>query len=311
MACTNINNAKLLMFGGRRKFTARRAELKKGRKVLFQHPVKETSGRMRIDDALLEAVRRLALEAGEAILHVYVGDFDIVAKSDHSPVTEADLAAHRLIEAGLRALAPGLPVLSEEGADIPYATRQRWQRYWLVDPLDGTREFIKRNGEFTVNIALIEGGEAVLGVVHAPALGLTYGARRGGGAWKWADSQPLRIHARSRATTPPCVAASRSHADGRLQAYLDALGEHTRLNMGSALKSCLVAEGAADLYPRLGPTSEWDTAAAQCIVEEAGGFVTDTAMRRLRYNDKESLLNPEFFVFGDASIDWSSFLPKA
>lgn len=265
---------------------------------------------IRIDDALLEAVRRLALEAGEAIMRIYTGKFDILAKSDHTPVTAADLAAHRLIEARLRELAPGLPVLSEEGADIPYATRRQWPQYWLVDPLDGTREFIKRNGEFTVNIALIDGQEAVLGVVHAPALGVTYGARRGGGAWKWADAQPLRIHARPRAATPPCVAASRSHGSSRIQAYLDALGEHTRLSMGSALKSCLVAEGAADLYPRLGPTSEWDTAAAQCIVEEAGGFVTDTAMRRLRYNNKESLLNPEFFVFGDPSIDWSAFLPE-
>jgi 3'(2'), 5'-bisphosphate nucleotidase len=266
--------------------------------------------RIPIDDALLEAVRRLAMEAGEAIMRIYAGEFDIVAKSDHTPVTAADLAAHRLIEAGLRELAPGLPVLSEEGADIPYATRRQWPQYWLVDPLDGTREFIKRNGEFTVNIALIDGQEAVLGVVHAPALGLTYGARRGGGAWKWTDAQPLRIHARPRAATPPCVAASRSHGSSRIQAYLDALGAHTRLSMGSALKSCLVAEGTADLYPRLGPTSEWDTAAAQCIVEEAGGFVTDTAMRRLRYNSKESLLNPEFFVFGDAGIDWSSFLPE-
>ncbi|MDM7322062.1 MAG: 3'(2'),5'-bisphosphate nucleotidase CysQ [Gammaproteobacteria bacterium] len=267
-------------------------------------------GRMKIDDALLEAVRRLALEAGEAIMRIYAGKFDIVAKSDHTPVTAADLAAHRLIEAGLRKLAPQLPMLSEEGADIPYATRLQWSQYWLVDPLDGTREFIKRNGEFTVNIALIDGQEAVLGVVHAPALGVTYGARRGGGAWKWTDSQPLRIQAHPQATIPPRVATSRSHENERIRAYLKALGAHTRLPMGSALKSCLVAEGTADLYPRLGPTFEWDTAAAQCIVEEAGGFMTDTAMHRLCYNSKESLRNPEFFVFGDAKIDWSAFLPS-
>lgn len=262
------------------------------------------------EDALLAAVLRLARQAGEAIMQVYRGKFDIVAKDDLSPLTEADLAAHRLIEAGLRALEPSLPVLSEEGANIPYATRRSWGRYWLVDPLDGTREFIKRNDEFTVNIALIEGHEAVLGVVHAPALGVTYGARRAAGAWKWGDTRPERIHARNRTACPPCVAISRSHESQRLQAYLAALGEHTRICMGSALKSCLVAEGRADLYPRLGPTSEWDTAAAQCIVEEAGGFLTDTAMRRLRYNCKASLQNPEFFVFGDAHIDWSAFLPK-
>ncbi|MGE4360517.1 MAG: 3'(2'),5'-bisphosphate nucleotidase CysQ [Lysobacteraceae bacterium] len=268
---------------------------------------------MKADAALLEAVHRLALEAGKAIMRVYAGEFEVVAKDDHTPVTEADLAAHRLIEAGLRKLAPGLPVLSEEGANIPYATRSSWGQYWLVDPLDGTGEFIKRNGEFTVNIALVEGQEAILGVVHAPALGLGYGAVRGGGAWKWpaGEARPVAIRARPHAATPPRIATSRSHGSPRMQAYLDALGEHIRLSMGSALKSCLVAEGAADLYPRLGPTSEWDTAAAQCIVEEAGGQVTDTAMRRLRYNTKESLLNPEFFVFSDGDIDWSAFLPQS
>lgn len=260
---------------------------------------------------LMEAVRRLALRAGEAIMQIYASDFEVSAKHDRSPVTTADLAAHRLIDAGLRSLAPGLPVLSEEGANTPFATRQRWRRYWLVDPLDGTREFVDRNGEFTVNIALIDGHEAVLGVVHAPALGVTYGAIRGGGAWKWDEGhgQPVRIRARTEAARPPNVAVSRSHGSPRMQAFLDLLGEHTHVRMGSALKSCLVAEGVADVYPRLGPTSEWDTAAAQCIVEEAGGRVTTTAMRRLHYNTKESLLNPEFFVFGDDGIDWSSFLP--
>ena len=265
------------------------------------------------DRALLEAVRQLAFKAGESIMQVYAGDFEVVAKQDHSPVTEADLAAHRLIEAGLRELVPAWPVLSEEGAKTPYTIRQQWSRYWLVDPLDGTREFVKRNGEFTVNIALIEDGEAVLGVVHAPALGMTYGAFRDGGAWKWVDDEarPVAIHARARAAQPPCVAVSRSHGSARMKAFLDLLGEHAHIRMGSALKSCLVAEGVADVYPRLGPTSEWDTAAAQCVVEEAGGQVTTTDMQRLRYNTKESLLNPEFFVFGDASIDWSAFLPEA
>ncbi|TQV63070.1 MAG: 3'(2'),5'-bisphosphate nucleotidase CysQ [Halothiobacillaceae bacterium] len=263
--------------------------------------------------ALLEAVRQLALRAGEAIMTVYASDFDVLDKRDQSPVTEADLAAHRLIEAGLRELTPDLPVLSEEGADLPYATRRAWPRYWLVDPLDGTREFVKRNGEFTVNIALIEGGDVVLGVVHAPALGVTYGAFRGGGAWKWFDdeAQPVAIHARTEAARPPRIAVSRSHGSPRMQAYLAALGPHETVSMGSALKSCLVAEGVADLYPRLGPTSEWDTAAAQCIVEEAGGKVTTTDMQPLRYNAKASLLNPEFLVFGDAGIDWSGFLPEA
>jgi len=266
---------------------------------------------MKIDRALLDAVRHLTLEAGEVIMRVYAGEFEVTTKEDRSPVTEADLAAHRLIEAGLRALAPGLPVLSEEDAGIPYATRRQWTRYWLVDPLDGTREFIKRNGEFTVNIALVEGHDVALGVVHAPALGVSYGAFRDGGAWKWEGGEARAIHVRAQAARPPCVAISRSHGSARMQAYLAALGEHGHINMGSALKSCLVAEGAADLYPRLGPTSEWDTAAAQCVVEEAGGHFTDTAMQRLRYNMKDSLLNPEFFVFGDPSIDWSAYLPRS
>ncbi|MEW6764265.1 MAG: 3'(2'),5'-bisphosphate nucleotidase CysQ [Pseudomonadota bacterium] len=264
---------------------------------------------MKIDRVLLDTIHELAIEAGKAIMRVYAGDFEVNTKEDRSPVTEADMAAHHLIEAGLRKLAPDLPVLSEEGADIPYTTRSQWPRYWLVDPLDGTREFIKRNGEFTVNIALVEGHDVVLGMVHAPALGMSYGAFRGGGAWKWEGGEARSIQARAQATRPPCVAVSRSHGSARMQAYLAALGEHAHINMGSALKSCLVAEGTADLYPRLGPTSEWDTAAAQCVVEEAGGHVTDTAMQRLRYNTKDSLLNPEFFVFGDASINWSAYLP--
>ncbi|MFZ5579511.1 MAG: 3'(2'),5'-bisphosphate nucleotidase CysQ [Pseudomonadota bacterium] len=266
---------------------------------------------MTLDPALFEAARQIALEAGKAIMRVYAGDFEVVAKHDHSPVTEADLAAHRLIEDGLRALTPAYPVLSEEGSDIPFETRRGWARYWLVDPLDGTREFVRRNGEFTVNIALIEHGEAVLGVVHAPALGLTYGALRGGGAWKWRTEgdAPERIRVRSPAARPLRVAVSRSHGHERIRAYLEALGAHEPILMGSALKSCLVAEGAADLYPRLGPTSEWDTAAAQSVVEEAGGHFTDAKGHRLRYNFKESLLNPEFFVFGDDTIHGLRHLP--
>ncbi|MEX1080611.1 MAG: 3'(2'),5'-bisphosphate nucleotidase CysQ [Halofilum sp. (in: g-proteobacteria)] len=258
---------------------------------------------------LLATVTELAERAGQAILEVYNGEYEIENKADESPLTTADVAAHELIDAGLRKLTPDIPVLSEESAEIPYAERTTWHRYWLVDPLDGTREFIKRNGEFTVNIALIEDGVPVLGVVHAPVIAVTYSAEREAGAWKQVEAQAAEpIHVNARTQSPVRVAGSRSHSDERLTAYLDRLGEHELRPMGSSLKSCLVAEGAADLYPRLGPTSEWDTAAAQAVVEAAGGQVTDLEGRPLRYNQTESLLNPEFLVFGDASRDWTASL---
>ena len=271
---------------------------------------------MKIHKILFDSVRALALRAGDAIMRVYAGEFAVTAKDDLTPLTEADLAAHRLIEQGLLALCPDWPVLSEEGADVPFATRQGWSRHWLVDPLDGTREFVKRNGEFSVNIALVDGHEVVLGVVHAPALGVTYGAWRGGGAWKWSgdEDRPVRIQTRRVVEAPLRVALSRSHGSARMQAYLDALeavhGRADCVRMGSALKSCLVAEGAADVYPRMGLTSEWDTAAAQCVVEEAGGRVTDSAGQRLLYNTKDILLNPEFLVFADDAVDWAGFVPR-
>jgi len=271
---------------------------------------------MKIDNFLFKKVHALALQAGDAIMRVYAGEFAVTAKEDSTPLTEADLAAHRLIEQGLLALCPDWPVLSEEGADVPFATRQSWSRYWLVDPLDGTREFVKRNGEFSVNIALVDGHEVVLGVVHAPALGVTYGAWRDGGAWKWSgdEDRPVRIQAQTEVGSPLRVALSRSHGSARMQAYLEALqavhGELVSVCMGSALKSCLVAEGAADVYPRMGLTSEWDTAAAQCVVEEAGGRVTDIAGQRLLYNTKDSLLNPEFLVFADEAVDWAGFVSR-
>ena len=260
--------------------------------------------------SLLEPVAELAQQAGEKILAVYNSDeFSVEEKADKSPLTAADLASHHAIVAGLTALTPDIPILSEESASLPYAERAAWQRYWLVDPLDGTREFIKRNGEFTVNIALIEAGVAVLSVVHVPVTGVSYLACRGQGAFKQqAGGERQAIKVRKLGGGPLMVVGSRSHRGDSLNAFLDKLGEHEMVGMGSSLKLCLVAEGAADIYPRLGPTSEWDTAAAQCVVEQAGGFVTDTAMQSLRYNTKDSLLNPFFLVFGDDSRDWSQYL---
>ncbi len=258
---------------------------------------------------LLDGAVALAKEAGERIMTIYNRDFSVVQKDDNSPVTEADMAAHAVIDDGLEVLAPEYPLLSEESAAIPFEDRSRWEYYWLVDPLDGTREFIKRNGEFTVNIALIHEHRAILGVVYAPALSLCYYAAQNLGAYKQEGEQtPVPIKVQSHHRDKVIVAGSRSHRGESLERFLTNLGDYELLSMGSALKSCLVAEGTADIYPRLGPTSEWDTAAAHCIVEEAGGRLTNMQMQDLPYNTKESLLNPHFFVFGDTSVNWSEYL---
>jgi 3'(2'), 5'-bisphosphate nucleotidase len=258
---------------------------------------------------LLDPVAELARVAGGKILEIYNSEFAIEEKADKSPLTAADMASHHAITEGLQALTAGIPVLSEESASLPYSERSTWQRYWLVDPLDGTREFIKRNGEFTVNIALIENGVPALGIVHVPVSGVSYLGCRGKGAFKQEPGgkrRPIRV--RKLGAGPVMVVGSRSHRGDSLNRFLENIGEHEMVGMGSSLKLCLVAEGAADIYPRLGPTSEWDTAAAQCVVEQAGGIVTDTDMRPLRYNTKDSLLNPFFLVIGDASRDWSQYL---
>ena len=270
----------------------------------------------------LEGIIKIAKSAGAAVLQIYEEeDFGVETKADNSPLTEADLAAHEIIISGLNELAPGVPILSEESEDIPYATRKKWQRYFLVDPLDGTKEFISRNGEFTVNIALIEEGIQVLGVVFVPVRDVTYagqqldtriafversGSRR--------DITTRNLPRRLRNNEALTVVASRRHGGEALQRCVDVLQEKFAdvelANMGSSLKLCLVAEGTADLYPRLAPTAEWDTAAAQAVVEAAGGSVVDTNLRPLRYNSKESILNPFFYVIGDKSFAWDEILKE-
>ena len=258
---------------------------------------------------LLDPVIQIAYQAGKVIMEVYDAGFSVEKKSDHTPVTEADMAANNVIESSLKELTPHLPILTEEAKPRPYAERKKWARYWLIDPLDGTREFIKRNGEFTVNISLIDGDESVMGVVYAPVLGVIYYAAKGQGAFKQeSTNEPKAIQVNDNCTGKMVVACGRSHPTERVINFLENLGEHEIVRVGSALKSCMVAEGKADLYPRLGPTSEWDTAAAQCVVEEAGGAITDTNMQRLRYNTKDNLLNPDFFVAGDLSIKWNDYL---
>lgn len=258
---------------------------------------------------LLDSVVAIARRAGREILAIYGSDFTVETKHDHSPLTAADEASHRLIVAELGRLTPGLPVWSEESAGVDYAERSRWQRFWLVDPLDGTKEFISRNGEFTVNIALVHGHEPVLGVVHVPVLGRDYYGGAGAGAYRRdgeATARPITVL--RPAASPVRVVGSRSHAGHSLDAFLRHLGPHELVAMGSSLKFCLVAEGAADVYPRLGPTSEWDTAAAQAVVEAAGGVVTDLEGQRLRYNRGPQVLNPHFLVYGDPSRDWARYL---
>ncbi len=251
----------------------------------------------------------IALLAGKAIMAVYEGEIAVSRKEDSSPLTQADLAAHDIITNGLAGIDPSIPVISEESSAIPFDERKKWNRYWLVDPLDGTREFIKRNGEFTVNIALIEDHMPVMGVVYAPALDLLFHAIKGEGAYRQlGNGAPQRIRARNFDPTQVTVAGSRSHAGERLLAFLDRIGPHMLISMGSSLKICLVAEGRADVYPRLGLTSEWDTAAAQCILEEAGGQIVGTNGQVLRYNTKDSLLNPEFFASGANSRNWSKYI---
>jgi 3'(2'), 5'-bisphosphate nucleotidase len=254
---------------------------------------------------LLNKIENTAIKAGAAILEIYdSSDFGIQTKSDDSPLTKADLAAHHLIVDELKQHTANIPILSEESAEIPFEQRQQWQKYWLVDPLDGTKEFIKRNGEFTVNIALIENGSPILSVVYVPVSDVSYSAAKGYGAFKLADGKRQQIHTHKPARNIPIVVGSRSHVSADVQTYLDKLGNYELTAMGSSLKFCLVAEGKADLYPRLGLTSEWDTAAAQCIVEQAGGRVVTLDNQALKYNSKESLLNPYFMVYGDGNREW-------
>lgn len=250
----------------------------------------------------LDAVIEIARQAGRKIMHIYGQDFAIEQKQDESPVTAADKAAHHVIMEELTKLDREIPILSEEGSEIPYGVRVTWNRFWLVDPLDGTKEFIKRNGEFTVNIAFIEHGYPILGVVYAPATDVVY-AGSTEEAFKL-DSNNVRTELQVIPATPEeavTIVESRSHPSKELEEWMQSLNDKykqvQRIQRGSSLKLCAVAEGLAHFYPRFGPTMEWDTAAGQAVVEAAGGQVTTLDGERLSYN-KESLLNPYFIVKG-------------
>jgi len=262
----------------------------------------------------------LAHKAGLAILEVYETDFEVIDKADDSPLTQADLAAHRVLVAGLAELTPDIPVLSEEEKAPEYSVRKSWQRYWIIDPLDGTKEFVNRNGEFTINVALIDGHQSVLGVVGVPVQDrVFFGDVKASVATLFAGGKRAALKGRDAAQQiadagSVTAVASRSHGGERLEAYLDAVasefGGLDRKPMGSSLKLCTLAEGEADLYPRLGPTSEWDIAAADAVLTAAGGCVLTFDGKPFRYNTKDSLLNPEFLALGDAGYDWISRLPE-
>jgi len=257
-------------------------------------------------------------DAGRQVMAVYRGDYAIEHKADHSPLTEADMVAHHALLALIERETPGVPVLSEESGDIPFAVRRGWQRYWLVDPLDGTQEFIAGNGEFTLNLALIDAGVPVLGIVHAPALPLdtvTWWGQVGQGAFKREGHREGPIHVRALpdpGREPWQVVGSRRNGMHTFAAFCRALPAHNTQSIGSSLKFCLIAEGLADLYPRLAPTREWDTAAAQAIVTAAGGQVLDAeTLRPLVCNRRESLLNPHFIACGQRDARWERALAEA
>ncbi|CEA03267.1 3'(2'),5'-bisphosphate nucleotidase [Pseudomonas saudimassiliensis] len=249
----------------------------------------------------VERLCQLTRDAGHAALPWWQHNPEVITKADDSPVTAADLAANQVIVDGLRALAPEIPVLSEEDADVPFDERQHWARFWLVDPLDGTKEFIAGSDEFTVNIALIEHGEVRFGIVGVPAQDTLYWGGAGLGSWRQQGDEPAQpIHCRAPAT-PLRIVASRRHTSADQEALLDRLQQaHNTelLGVGSSLKFCVLAAGEADLYPRFAPTSQWDTAAAQAVLEGAGGRVLDLNGERFSYPHRADWLNPHFIATG-------------
>jgi 3'(2'), 5'-bisphosphate nucleotidase len=258
------------------------------------------SARPALERTDLDVLCEIALRAGAAIMDVYAGPITAWQKADASPLTEADLRADAIIREGLERHFPGVFILSEESSsDTSIAAGT----LFVVDPLDGTKEFLKRNGEFTVNIALVEAGAPVAGVVYAPALNELFAGVRGGGAERRlaAAAVPIAV-APSAAGEPVRVVASRSHGDESVARWLDALPDHTLLQVGSSLKFCRIAEGRADVYPRFGPTSQWDTAAAHAVLDAAGGLVVDLAGHSLRYGLERAILNPSFIAAATTAL---------
>ena len=272
---------------------------------------------------LIEPLKAIVISAGEAILDVYnaSGEIEVENKSDDSPVTKADHAAHLIIDAGLRKLSIQYPILSEEGGLPDFTERQNWQRYWLVDPLDGTKEFINKNGEFTVNIALIENDKPILGIVYVPVTGVIYYGlhlpnEKVSLSIKEQNATKERLSvATVNFDTDLVVVGSRRHGAEALDRLLEKIEPQfssTKLvSMGSSLKICAIAEGQAHWYPRLALTSEWDTAAAHAVLKGAGGEILDERLNTLAYNQKDSMLNPYFHALGDQEFDWKTLINQS
>ncbi|MGH1460526.1 MAG: 3'(2'),5'-bisphosphate nucleotidase CysQ [Neptuniibacter sp.] len=268
-------------------------------------------------NTLIDGLLNICERAAEAIMEVYKSpDIQVSEKADSSPVTQADLAAHKIIQQGLSRLTPDIPQLSEEDTAIDFPQRQQWSSFWCIDPLDGTKEFIHRNDEFTINIALIENHRPTLGIIYVPATGTAYWGGKQLGAWKKRKDQNP-VHIRSRPLGEQLiVAASRRHGQDKNDRLLKPILHHFEQvhseGVGSSLKMCLIAEGLADFYPRLFPTNEWDTAAAQAIIEAAGGKLVNAGnLEPLTYNKKESLENPYFFVCGDPQFPLEEIARRA
>ncbi|WP_375752169.1 3'(2'),5'-bisphosphate nucleotidase CysQ [Vibrio sp. HN007] len=262
---------------------------------------------------LLPSVIEVARAAGQLILDIYENkEYEAFTKSDSTPVTSADLAAHKFISEQLSELTPDIPVLSEEDADISLEKRSQWDRYWLIDPLDGTQEFIARSGDFATIIALVENNKPIMGVVYAPVSGVTYYACDGQGAWKipqLGESVQIQTHLHEEKSNSLAIAISRRQDINNITNRMCPSWNYDLVPLGSAaLKACLVAEGAVDCYLRLGPTGEWDTAATQCIVQEAGGRILSTQLKALSYNERDTLENPNFIVLGDERLPWDQIL---
>ena len=263
-----------------------------------------------LNEQLIISTVEITKEAGEAITEIYNSDFDYQLKKDLSPITAADNLSHNIITDRLKMLTPEIPILSEENCDIPYKIRSQWTQYWLVDPLDGTKEFIKKNGEFTVNIALIENNNPIFGIIHIPVTNETYwGSQVNGSFYSSGNNDVKEIRVSENHQNPIRLVASRSHPSEMLNSLLKKIVDYEIIEVGSSIKFCHIASGQADCYPRFGPTSEWDIAAGEAIVKYAGGSVITTNGKPMTYNLKESFLNPNFLVTNGKIVS-ERFMPS-
>ena len=250
-----------------------------------------------MDKQKIYSLIKIAKDAGFSIMEIYNTNFDHEKKSDNSPITIADLSSNEIICKSLKNLTPDIPILSEENAYVAFKERSSWNEYWLIDPLDGTKEFIKKNGEFTVNIALIKNHEPVFGLIYAPALEqIFWGCEDHGSFMRSCQNETKKLISSSEVSFPIRIVSSRSHKSKDLSEFLNNLDDYTENSLGSSLKLCLIASGQADLYPRFGKTSEWDIAAGHAIIKFAGGLITDMLGNDVKYNLKKDLINPNFFA---------------